>query len=89
MKLWRTPSFAYKWPAIRSSSERRMVEAAGIEPASEDRATKTSTCLYGRFGVAHQTAGRHAFLRAIPFYFAAVTRAFTAAIPLLSALLPR
>jgi len=32
-------------PSVARASERRMVEAAGIEPASEDSPTTASTCV--------------------------------------------
>ena len=49
-----------------------MVEAAGIEPASENRITGTSTCLVDEFYLMDRTARRQTFQSTSPLNFASV-----------------
>jgi len=52
--------------------ERRLVEAAGIEPASENRITGTSTCLVDKFNLVDRTARRQTFQFTNSLNFASV-----------------
>jgi len=65
-----------------------MVEAAGIEPASEDCATGTSTCLVGTFDLMNRAARRQTsqFTSLLEFHLG--SKAAPSAIPLVRRFFP-
>ena len=60
-----------------------MVEAAGIEPASENHVARTSTCLVGGFNLALRTVHRQTFRNASSLDFRVGARTSSLSYPAL------